>query len=118
VSGEEFQLPEQKAIFLFRMFQEMLNNILKHSRAKQVMVRVRYLEDDTFALEVEDNGIGFNVIEKQQSVSSSRGVGLKSMHNRAHLMGAEINISSEEGKGTLVLVKLFPQKEYYDLKNK
>jgi two-component system, NarL family, sensor kinase len=34
ISGEEFQLPEQKAIFLFRMFQEMLNNILKHSRAK------------------------------------------------------------------------------------
>jgi two-component system, NarL family, sensor kinase len=41
VSGEEFPLPEQKAIFLFRMFQEMLNNILKHSRAKQVSVKVR-----------------------------------------------------------------------------
>ncbi|MEO5564232.1 MAG: ATP-binding protein [Chitinophagaceae bacterium] len=111
VNGEEFQLPEQKAIFLFRMFQEMLNNILKHSRAKQVTVRVSFLGDYSFALEVEDNGVGFNVTEKQQSTSSSRGVGLKSMHNRAHLMGADIKINSEEGKGTKVLVKLFPQKE-------
>src|SRR5215510_10155625 len=46
VNGQEFQLPEQKAIFLFRMFQEMLNNILKHSRAKQVCVRVKYHEDN------------------------------------------------------------------------
>lgn len=111
VSGEEMPLPEQKAIFIFRMFQEMLNNILKHARAKQVTVRLNYFEDDTFVLDVEDNGVGFNVAEKQQSVSASRGVGLKSMYNRAHLMGAEISINSEEGKGTRVLVKLLPQKE-------
>lgn len=111
VTGDEFQLAEQKAIFLFRMFQEMLNNILKHSRAKQVSVHVNYAEDDTFVLDVEDNGVGFNVVEKQQSVSSSRGVGLKSMYNRAHLMGAEISINSEAGKGTRVLVKLLPQNE-------
>jgi two-component system, NarL family, sensor kinase len=111
LKGEEFQLPEQKAIFLFRMFQEMLNNILKHSRAKQVSVTVSFLEDNTFVLEVEDNGIGFNVAEKQNSVLSSRGVGLKSMHNRAQLMGASFNISSEAGKGTHVLIKLLPQKE-------
>ena len=89
----------------------MLNNILKHSRAKDVIVTVSFMDDNTFALEVEDNGVGFNVAEKQQSVSSSRGVGLKSMHNRAHLMGATINIKSEEGKGTHVLIKLLPQTE-------
>lgn len=105
VSGDEFQLPEQKAIVIFRMFQEMLNNILKHSRAKQITVRITYLEDDNFLLEVEDNGQGFNVTEKQQSVSSSRGVGLKSMFNRAQLIGATINISSEIGKGTRILIK-------------
>lgn len=108
VSGNEAQLPEQKAIFLFRMFQEMLNNIIKHSKASQVTVRLNYAEDDTFVLEVEDNGVGFNVTEKQQSVSSSRGVGLKSMFNRAQLMGAVISIDSEESKGTRVLVKLSP----------
>jgi two-component system NarL family sensor kinase len=105
VSGAEFQLPEQKAIVIFRMFQEMLNNILKHSRAKQITVRITYLEDGNFLLEVEDNGNGFNVSEKQHSVSSSRGVGLKSMFNRAQLIGATINIDSEPGKGTRVLVK-------------
>lgn len=106
VTGAEFQLPEQKGIVLFRMFQEMLNNILKHSKARQITVRLSYQDDDTFALEVEDNGSGFNVAEKQQSVSSSRGVGLKSMFNRAQLIGASINISSEAGKGTRILIKL------------
>ncbi|MEO8406540.1 MAG: ATP-binding protein [Chitinophagaceae bacterium] len=111
VNGEEFPLPEQKAIVLFRMFQEMLNNILKHSRARQITVRLSYQDDDTFVLEVEDNGAGFNVTEKQQSVSSSRGVGLKSMFNRAQLIGATININSEAGKGTKILVKLSPYQD-------
>lgn len=109
VSGAETQLPEQKAIFLFRMFQEMLNNIIKHSKATHVTVRLNYADDDTFVLEVEDNGVGFNVTEKQQSVSASRGVGLKSMFNRAQLMGAAISIDSEEGRGTRVQVKLSPE---------
>ena len=43
VKGSEFQLQEQKAIFLFRMFQEMLNNILKHSKATNIIVGVTYL---------------------------------------------------------------------------
>lgn len=109
VTGTEFQLAEQKAIFLFRMFQEMLNNILKHSRATQINVSVSYAEDDTFVLKVKDNGTGFNVTEKKHSLSSSQGVGLKSLFNRAQLIGAQIDINSEIGKGTAILVRLPPQ---------
>jgi two-component system, NarL family, sensor kinase len=111
VEGTERQLPEQKAIFLFRMFQEILNNILKHARATQVKVSLTYATDDTFVMKVEDNGTGFNVVEKRQAVSSSQGVGLKSIFNRAMLIGAELRIDSAPGKGTQVVVELKPSRE-------
>lgn len=117
VSGTEFHLPEQKAIFLFRMFQEMVNNILKHSKATFVFVELVYGDDNTFTMKVEDNGAGFNIAEKTGSHSPAKGVGLKSMSNRAKLVGAEITIDSEAGKGTSILVILSPQEDEYD-KNK
>ena len=109
VTGTEAQLQEQKAIFLFRIFQEVLNNVLKHSRATTVTVSLDYGIDDTFVLEIEDNGVGFDSNVKQEKASATRGVGLKSMFNRAQLIGADINFSSEIGKGTKVTVKLNSQ---------
>ncbi len=106
VSGTEFQLPEQKAIFLFRMFQEMLNNIIKHSAATHINVQLTYGADNTFVMQVEDNGKGFDVEKVKSSLSSAKGVGLKSMFNRAKMIGADINITSVVNKGTRVIVKL------------
>jgi two-component system NarL family sensor kinase len=111
VSGEERFFEEQKGIFLFRMFQEMLNNILKHSKANKINVEVIYSTDNKFVLKVEDNGVGFDLEKKQTSISSSSGLGLKSMRNRAHLIGAQIDIHSEPGKGTTIQVELPLQKE-------
>ncbi|MEI9944101.1 MAG: ATP-binding protein [Chitinophagaceae bacterium] len=108
-TGMEFDLSEQKAIFLFRMFQEMLNNVLKHSQATRISVSVNYFDDETFTLKVEDNGVGFDVTAKRQSVSSSQGVGLKSLFNRAQLIGANIDIKSSKGNGTTIIVRLSPQ---------
>ena len=65
VLGTEFELQEQKAIFLFRMFQEMLNNILKHSKATNVIVELTYQPDNIFVMKVEDNGIGFDTAGKK-----------------------------------------------------
>jgi len=106
VSGPEYPFDEQKSIFLFRMFQEMLNNILKHSKATRIIVAVIYSEDDKFVLQVEDNGVGFDPAKKQTQTSSSSGIGLKSMRNRAHLIGAQIFIESTPGKGSTVKVEL------------
>jgi signal transduction histidine kinase len=106
VSGRESFLEEQKATFLFRMFQEMLNNILKHSKAKRVIVSIVYSIDNTFVLKVQDNGIGFDPEKKQEQVSSSSGIGLKSLKNRARLIGADVSIQSEPGKGTAVIIRL------------
>jgi signal transduction histidine kinase len=105
-SGNEFHFDDQKRIFLFRMFQENLNNILKHSRATLLKVSLNYGEDNSFVLGIEDNGVGFDVEEKKKSISSGKGVGLKSLFNRAKLVGAELTLQSEIGKGTKVTIKI------------
>jgi len=106
VSGNELHFDEQKKIFLFRMFQEILNNILKHSQASTVKITLDSPGDDNFALIIEDNGVGFNVEEKRNTASSSSGVGLKSLFNRAKLVGAQLSMKSEPGKGTRVSIVL------------
>lgn len=103
--GTEVEFGEQKSIFLFRIFQESLNNILKHAKATEMSVSLDY-QDDLFILEIKDNGIGFNIEEKKQSTASYSGVGLKSLFNRAKLIGADMTMTSEPGKGTTILIEL------------
>ena len=105
VEGTEYRLEDQRSIFLYRMFQEMLNNILKHSKATRVNIAVNYSIDNKFVLQVEDNGVGFDVDKKRQTNSSS-GIGLKSMTNRASLIGAQISVQSQPGKGTSIQVEV------------
>jgi two-component system NarL family sensor kinase len=106
VTGTEYQFDDQRSIFLFRMFQEMLNNILKHSKATRVNIAVIYSIDNTFVLKVEDNGVGFDMHKKKVETSASSGIGLKSMTNRASLIGAQITIQSQPGNGTTIKVEL------------
>lgn len=106
VTGPEYDFDGQKSTFLFRMFQEMLNNILKHSQATKVIVSLLFSEDHRFVLTLADNGVGFDVEAKRNSVSSSSGVGLKSIFNRAKLIGADLDMKSVPGKGTTVTIQL------------
>ncbi len=108
--GDEVDFSEQKSIFLFRIFQEALNNVLKHSKATEISVNLEFL-DNLFTMEIKDNGAGFNVAEKKQSATSYSGVGLKSMFNRAKLIGADLTMTSEPGQGTTILIELPLQKE-------
>lgn len=105
ISGIEQSLEDQKGIVLFRIFQENLNNILKHSKAKKIQVTLIY-HDDRFIMKIVDDGVGFNVTEKKNSTSSAAGVGLKSIFNRAKLIGADIEMQSEQGRGTVVTIQL------------
>jgi signal transduction histidine kinase len=107
-SAEGYERPfeGQKGIFLFRMFQEILNNILKHSKATDINVEINYSIDNKFVLSVQDNGVGFDAVKKQVQASSSSGIGLKSMRNRARLIDAKISIESAPGNGTMVKVEL------------
>lgn len=104
-TGKEAGLDDQKRIFIFRIFQENLNNILKHSRATAIKVELNFAGDDTFAMLIQDNGTGFDLQEKRNSTSSGKGVGLKSMFNRAALIGASLEIDTGVGKGTAVRIQ-------------
>ena len=107
---EHFHFDEQKEIFLFRMFQEIMNNIIKHAKASLVEVNIESTDDHPFRLVIRDNGVGFNVVEKQLTTSSSAGVGLKSIINRAKLIGGSVRIDSALGKGSSFTVELSLQK--------
>ncbi|HEV7783620.1 MAG TPA: ATP-binding protein [Chitinophagaceae bacterium] len=107
VQGTEFRLQGQKEIVLFRMFQEMLHNILKHSKATRVDVALTYRQENIFVMKIEDNGTGFDLEEKRSSPSA--GVGLKSLFNRAKLIGATMHIETGLNKGTHITVELLPQ---------
>ena len=104
IQGDEFHFPDQKSIFIFRMYQEIMNNIIKHSQASQVLVSLLYSGNDNFVLTIQDNGIGFDVKQMKESGSGSGGLGLKSMRNRAKMIGADLSILSEPGKGTSISV--------------
>jgi two-component system, NarL family, sensor kinase len=103
--GVERELDQQHAIFLFRIFQENINNILKHAGATLLKVNIDY-RPDLFKLEITDDGVGFNVEAKRQSSQGTRGVGLSSMYNRAKLIGGTFTIKSEPGKGTTATIEL------------
>jgi two-component system, NarL family, sensor kinase len=105
-SGEEFHFADQKAIFIFRIYQELMNNIIKHAQATKVDVSVIYEDNNYMILKIKDDGIGFDVKAKKESSSGSSGLGLKSMRNRAKMIGADLSIESESGKGTTVIVRV------------
>lgn len=103
--GSEMGFSEQKAIFLFRMFQESLNNTLKHANASLVKVRLVY-SDDKLVMSIIDDGKGFQVPDMKQPGIQSGGVGLRSLYNRASIIGADLSVKSEPGKGTSVIIEL------------
>jgi len=110
LDGTEIELNEQKSIFLFRIFQESLNNILKHSKATTLVVHLSFSEE-LFTMEITDNGVGFDVATKRGSANSYSGVGLKSIFNRAKLIGADLSIDSSPSKGTTIWIELPLEKE-------
>lgn len=88
---------------LFRITQEAVNNILKHSRAHSFNVEISCTTRDVSVL-ISDNGIGFLVAPKK--FDEQGGFGLHSMQQRADLIGAELAVVSIPGTGTQVLISL------------
>jgi len=105
VSDCKFNLSAEKEIFLFRIIQEILTNIIKHSKAKTIHAAISE-NDQRIHLTFTDDGIGFNVAEVLNSASSKKGIGLMNMMNRARLIGGKIKIVSEKGNGTAVKIEL------------
>ncbi len=94
-SGLAFPVERSKAIHIYRIVQEALNNVARHSEARQAWVRFRFLKD-AIELEVEDHGIGFARHDLRQ------GIGLVAMRERAGLLNGYIEFVHPAPSGTLV----------------
>ena len=93
-SGASFPVGSNTAIHIYRVLQEALNNVTRHSGTKEGWVRLRF-EPDRLRLEVEDHGRGFQA-------DGRKGIGLVAMRERAGLVGGAIEFARPNGGGTLV----------------
>lgn len=89
----------------FRIIQEALNNIKKHSGAKDATIRVEFTNDQVNFL-ISDSGVGFNVENIKAARNEDSGFGLLSMKERIELLNGKFDLKSGIGRGTRIFVSL------------
>ena len=101
--GEPVAFDKMKALVLFRILQEALNNVKKHSSAKKVDIALNF-EPAGLTMSVTDNGKGFDPGQFYNTDMES-GSGLRNMKKRAQQIGATFQMDSAEGKGTRIQIQ-------------
>lgn len=94
----EINLTPDKQLLIFRTYQEIMNNIMKHALASEVNIT---LQGTPFMLEVKDNGRGFDLDEKKLA---GGGMGLSNVIKRSKLAGLTCQIFTSEGKGCIFML--------------
>ena len=84
---------------IFRIFQESLTNVLRHSKATKVETFLS-VDNDTIVLNIKDNGIGF----KEEDISNKKTLGLLGMKERVLLIKGTYEINGNTGSGTSVII--------------
>ncbi len=105
VQGNEVRLPSHIEIGIFRVIQEAVNNIARHSHATQAAIRILW-QPNTLRVEIEDNGRGFDVQETMNYVKRERGLGILGMQERIALAGGTLTIDSTPGMGTRITFEI------------
>ncbi|WP_051284204.1 ATP-binding protein [Desulforegula conservatrix] len=100
---EKLDLCFEIQINLYRLVQEALNNIIKHSRATQVVIRI-VGSYPNLIMRIEDNGQGFDVKDRIKSAAREKRMGLCGMEERVRLLGGRFSIRSIPGEGTRISV--------------
>jgi PAS domain S-box-containing protein len=98
---EESEVPGPLKIVIYRVTQEAMNNIAKHSKANLVRLSCGKM-NNRLQLTIQDNGQGFNPEKALAMESTQRGLGLTSMRERVEFSGGSFDIESAEGKGTII----------------
>jgi signal transduction histidine kinase len=97
IEVREREIPENLKIVIFRILQEAMNNIAKHSRGTSILLRLEK-KNGRINLKIQDNGAGFDL------ENSRKGLGLSSMKERAQHSGGIFILESGPGKGTCLEV--------------
>lgn len=103
VGALDHRWPLETQLHIFRIFQEGLNNALKHAEAGQVAL-LAIKQENRFELVVQDDGKGFE--PKQPAGDISSGMGLGSIRERARILGGSVRIESKPGQGTRIVAEL------------
>lgn len=98
--GMETRLDNSTEIIVYRIVQELLNNILKHAEASQAFIQV-IRENNRLNIIVEDNGKGFDTA----ALEKNKGAGWSNIRSRIEYLKGQLDIHSEPGKGTLVNIE-------------
>ena len=101
LQGPMPDIDADKALILYRMAQEVLNNMVKHSKAKHINILLQ-VNENVFILAFSDDGIGFNAEEN----ATASGAGLRNLQSRALLINAQLHIESLPGNGTTITIGL------------
>jgi two-component system, NarL family, sensor histidine kinase DegS len=105
VDGTERKFSPEADVIIFRIVQEALNNIRRHSKATKATVTLEFAPK-TIRLTVSDNGKGFKVPEKMVILTVGGKLGLSGMQQRTNFLDGTFDIQSELGKGTTISIEL------------
>ena len=99
--GLEERLENSMEIFIFRIIQELVSNIIKHAKAFEASISITQHED-LLSIIVEDNGLGFNA----KKLPKKKGMGLSSIERRIEHLEGTLEVDSTPGKGTSILIDI------------
>ncbi len=97
---EDLRFEKPVSITMYRILQEALTNVARHSKATQVIISAK-LDGKTIVLQIQDNGKGITDGEKSNALS----LGLLGMKERAKMIGGELSIRGTKDQGTIVVLK-------------
>jgi signal transduction histidine kinase len=97
--GLEERLDNNMEIVLYRVVQECINNVTKHSKASRLDINLTR-EGRDISVTIEDNGVGFNMADKMKF----EGIGLRNIATRVKYLKGSVEVSSDQNKGTLVAI--------------
>ncbi|MCJ7566293.1 MAG: histidine kinase [Anaerolineales bacterium] len=100
---DDMEVGKQGVIFF--IVEEAVNNARKHANAKHIWIRLKR-RGDTLLLEIEDDGVGFNVEQVQANYEKRGSLGMVNLYERAELVNGILKIDSQPGRGTRILVTI------------
>lgn len=114
IDGEAQRFKPDYEVLIFRIVQEALNNIRRHSRAKKVIVQIQ-LGGESLDINVQDDGIGFDAESTGPNLTATGTLGLIGMKERVNFLKGTLAFHSRVGKGTSVLICI--PNPYYHIQN-
>ena len=94
-------MDDEIKVLLFRSVRELMMNIVKHAQARNARVTIRR-DGDGVNIEVEDDGVGMRDVRRDSKLKGNGGFGLFSIRERLHYLGGQVQVESENGRGTRI----------------